>query len=130
MRRRILIAFLLDTWVWIDYWNEAGSRAKEYIESDNDLVISMITLDEVSQRFAPQGKTMVDARVNEMLNYCTLIPISREIATLAGMLRHNEIQGGIADAIILATAKLGKHTIVTGDLHFKNLPDVVFLGSG
>ncbi|MDD1702858.1 MAG: PIN domain-containing protein [Methanoregula sp.] len=126
----IPIAYLLDTWVWIDYWNRAGSRAREYIESDTDLVISMITIAEVSQRFAPQGKTMAEARVTEMLRYCTVIPISREIATLAGMLRHTEIEGGIADAIILATAQLGKYTVVTGDLHFRDLPGVVFLGSG
>jgi len=126
----IPIAYLLDTWVWIDYWNRAGSPAQDFIESDKELAISMITVAEVSQRFAPQGRSMVDARINEMLHYCTLIPISREIAMLAGMLRHTEIEGGIADAIILATAQLGKHTIVTGDLHFRDLPGVVFLGSG
>jgi len=125
----IPIAFLLDSWVWIDYWNKPESRAKEFIESRNDLVISTITIAEVSQRYAPQGKAMIDARINEMLNYCTLIPISREIATLAGMLRNKEIHGGIADAIILATARLANHTIVTGDRHFKDLPDVVFLKS-
>ena len=49
-------------------------------------------------------------------------------SSLAGMLRHKEIQGGIADAIILATARIGHHTIVTGDQHIQNLPDVVFIG--
>jgi predicted nucleic acid-binding protein len=123
----IPIAYLLDTWAWIDYWNHPESPAKDFIESGNNLVISTITIAEVSQRYASQGKAMVEDRVDEMLNYCTLIPISREIATMAGMLRHKEIEGGIADAIILATAKQGSHTVVTGDKHFMNLPDVVFL---
>jgi predicted nucleic acid-binding protein len=54
--------------------------------------------------------------------------MSFDPSRLAGMLRHKEIQGGIADAIILATARIGYHTIVTGDQHFQNLPDVVFIG--
>jgi len=35
--------------------------------------------------------------------------------------------GGIADAIILATARRGNHTIVTGDRHLKDLTGVVFI---
>jgi len=37
-------------------------------------------------------------------------------------------KGEKADAIILATARIGHHTIVTGDQHFNDLPDVVFIG--
>ena len=122
-----LIAYLLDSWAWIDYWNSPESRAKEIIESAHDLVVSTITVAEVSQRYAPQGAAMVEARIDEMLKRCTLIPVDRKIATLAGMLRHREISGGIADAIILATARIGAHSVVTGDRHFKDLPDVIFL---
>jgi len=57
-----------------------------------------------------------------------MIPVDRKVATLAGMLRDMDIQGGITDPIILATARIGHHTIVTMDQHFRNLPDVVFIG--
>ncbi len=45
-----------------------------------------------------------------------------------GMIRNREIHGGIADAIILATAKIHNLTIVTGDQHSRNLAGVVFIG--
>lgn len=122
------IAYLLDTWAWIDYWNRIDSPARAYIESDCDLVISIITLAEVAQRYASQGRPLVDARIAEILSHCIMIPMTREIATLAGLLRHREIQGGIADAIILATARSGNHMIVTGDRHFREMDGVVFIG--
>jgi predicted nucleic acid-binding protein len=53
--------------------------------------------------------------------------VSRDIAVLAGGYKREGFRGGIADTIILATARIGNHTIVTGDLHFKGLSDVAFI---
>jgi predicted nucleic acid-binding protein len=127
MRRRIRIAYLVDTWVWMEYWKHPESEAKKFVEGDGDLVISAITIAEVAQHYADDGETMVEARIDDMLRRCTVIPVDRKIAKAAGLLRHREIRGGIADAIILATARLGGHTIVSGDLHFRGLLDVLFL---
>lgn len=126
-RRRIPIAYLLDTWVWIEYFEGRSGEARQYIEGCDDLCISAITLAEVSQKYASYGVEKVENRISDMLRRCPLIPVDRRIATLAGILRHREIHGGMADAIILATARLGHHTIVTGDQHFQDLPDVVLI---
>ena len=93
-----------------------------------NLCISAITIAEVSQKYSVNGEKIVESRINNMLRRSPMIPVDRKIAILAGMLRHKEIQGGIADAIILATARIGHHMIVTGDQHFQQLPDVVFIG--
>ena len=127
-RRMIPIAYLLDTWVWIAHFEGRSQEARNYIEGIENLCVSAITIAEVSQKYSGHGGNMVESRINDMLIRSPMIPIDRKIATLAGMLRHKEIQGGIADAIILATARIGHHTIVTGDQHFQNLPDVVFIG--
>jgi predicted nucleic acid-binding protein len=58
----------------------------------------------------------------------SVIPVDGEIAVAAGHLKKREV-AGIADAIILATARSGDHKIVTGDPHFNNLPDAIYLGS-
>jgi len=89
--------------------------------------MSAITIAEVTQKYSSHGEKKVQTRIDDMLRRCPMIPVDRKIATMAGMLRHREIDGGIADAIILATARIGHHTIVTGDRHFRDLPGVVFI---
>ena len=126
-RRKIPIAYLLDTWVWIEYFEGRSQEARQYIEGCEDLCISAITVAEVSQKYASYGVGKVENRIADMLRRSPLIPVDRRIATLAGMLLHREIPGGMADAIILATARLGHHVIVTGDQHFQDVPDVIFI---
>lgn len=67
-------------------------------------------------------------RINDVAARATIVPVSFEIACLAGRLRNTEIEGGIADAIILATARLTSSKIVTGDRHFRDLKNVLYLG--
>ncbi|MDP2797576.1 MAG: PIN domain-containing protein [Methanoregula sp.] len=124
----IRIAYLLDSWVWIAHFEGRSTVARHYIEGMEDLCMSAITIAEVAQKYSSHGEKTVESRINDMLRRSPMIPVDRKIATMAGMLRHKEIQGGIADAIILATARIGHHTIVTGDQHFRDLPDVVFIG--
>jgi len=65
--------------------------------------------------------------IREMGIRSLIVPVSREIAILAGGYKSEGFLGGIADSIILATARIGNHRVVTGDEHFKDLPDVVFI---
>ncbi|GAB6286551.1 MAG: hypothetical protein STSR0009_27520 [Methanoregula sp.] len=124
----IRIACLVDTGVWIEYWKYPVSDAKDSIESGDDLFISALTIAEVTQKYSGDGKKMVETRIDNMLKQCTLIPVDQKIATMAGMIRNREIHGGIADAIILATAKIHNLTIITGDQHFRDVAGVVFIG--
>jgi len=57
-----------------------------------------------------------------------VLPVTEPIAILAGELRNQGFKGGIADTIILATARSGSHMVVTGDPHFRDLADAVFPG--
>ena len=44
--------------------------------------------------------------------------------------REDAREGGIADAIIYATALRNRAKVVTGDPHFRTLPEVIFVGKG
>jgi len=70
----------------------------------------------------------VTTRTDDVAARTTIIPVTFDIARLAGQVRTTEIEGGIADAIILATARLTSSKIVTGDQHFKGLKNVLYLG--
>jgi predicted nucleic acid-binding protein len=55
------------------------------------------------------------------------VPVDLAIARAAGAVRRRMKEGGIADAIIYATARLNHAKVVTGDPHFRQFPDVIFV---
>ena len=56
--------------------------------------------------------------------------LTEDIAILAVEFKKEGFAGGIADTIILATARSGGHKVVTGDPHFKAISDAVFIKTG
>jgi predicted nucleic acid-binding protein len=128
-RRRIRIGYLIDTWVWVEYYYGHIPEIKDYIETDTpDLFTSVLTLTEMVKFLSQkEDAATVQNIIREMGIRSLIVPVSREIAILAGGYKSEGFLGGIADTIILATARIGNHRIVTGDEHFKDLPDVVFI---
>ena len=128
-RRRIRIGYVIDTWTWVEYYSGRISDVREYIENDNnDLFTSVLTLTEMIKFLGQiQDVHAVESVVHDIGIRSLVVPVSRDIAVLAGGYQREGFRGGIADTIILATARIGNHTIVTGDLHFAGLPDVAFI---
>jgi predicted nucleic acid-binding protein len=126
----IPIGYVIDTWVWVEYYFGMILPVKEYIENNNiDLFTSVITLTEMI-KFLHQKEedpAIIQKVVHEIGIRSLIVPISEEIAILAGDYRRDGFFGGIADTLILATARSGNHKVVTGDPHFKDLPDVAFI---
>lgn len=128
-RRRIPIGYLIDTWVWIEYYHGHIPEIQDYIESGTtDLFTSVLTLTEmVTFLSRTEDPGTVQNIIHEIGIRSLIVPVSREIAILAAGYRNEGFSGGIADTIILATARIGNHTIVTGDRHFQDLPDTLFI---
>lgn len=113
----------------MEYYAGRISAVQEYIENDKfDLFTSVLTLTEMIN-FLHRTKDAHTSQsvVHEIGIRSLVVPVSRDIAVLAGGYQREGFGGGIADTIILATARIGNHTVVTGDLHFKDLPDVAFI---
>jgi len=58
-----------------------------------------------------------------------LVPVDPGIARAGGAVRRSMKEGGIADAIIYATALMNQAKVLTGDAHFKELSEVIFVGA-
>jgi len=128
-RRRIRIGYVIDTWTWVEYYAGRISAVQEYIENEKfDLFTSVLTLTETIN-FLHQTESAHTSQsvVHEIGIRSLVVPVSRDIAVLAGGYKREGFRGGIADTIILATARIGNHTVVSGDLHFRGLPDVAFI---
>jgi len=129
----IPLGFVIDTWVWVEYYLGEDSRVNEYVENDSlDLFTSTITLTEIIKFLHQNHETPENIRqvVSEIGIRSLVIPVTEDIAILAGEFRNEGFSGGIADTIILATARAGGHKVVTGDPHFKALSDAVFIKTG
>ena len=127
-RRRILIGFVLDTWVWVEYWR-GNTAVRPWVEERGPLFSSTITFAETVRYCAIQG---IDTAIllhclDDIRTRSTVLPLDEALAISAGHLKNREVEG-IADAIILATARAGGHQVVTGDPHFRDVEDAVYLG--
>ncbi len=103
----------------------------EYIENESiDLFTSAITLTEMIKFLYLKKERPENIRqvVYEIGVRSLIVPVTEPVAILAGEFRSEGFKGGIADCIILATARSGGHSVVTGDAHFKGLEDAIFIG--
>ena len=121
---------LIDSWAWIEYFrgSEAGEKAREYIESENEIIISTINMAEIyrwilrfyDEKIAEKKRNFIKKRV-------IIIDVTEEIAIEAAKIKH-KLKWGLGDSIIYATAKQEKAKVLTGDPHFKGLKDVIYIG--
>src|SRR6266581_7979303 len=124
-------AVVLDTFAWIEYFNgtSAGEKVQDFLETGLVLTPAIVVAElsekhrRLNREFGPKYD-FVKARTS-------VVPLEEELARVAGELnfdRKKTVKGwGMADSIVLATARQSKSIIVTGDSHFKDLTEETIL---
>ncbi|NHV06062.1 MAG: type II toxin-antitoxin system VapC family toxin [Thaumarchaeota archaeon] len=130
--------FVIDSYAWIEYFigSKRGFSVKRYVEEE-DSATPTIVVAEISRKLmneAMAGRETATGREDKLdfIKTSTLIvDLTEEIARLAGEIaveRRKVIKGwGIADSIILATARKESARVVTGDKHFADLRNEAIL---
>ncbi len=125
------LTVLLDSWAWIEYFKGTsfGKKAQEYIENKQEIITSAINISEV-QGFLLRTKPGKEAQefIQFMVEVSFVIPVNMPIALKAAKLKY-DLKFGLADAIVLATAREHDAIVVTGDDDFKGQKDVDYIGS-
>ncbi|MBI5035744.1 type II toxin-antitoxin system VapC family toxin [Candidatus Micrarchaeota archaeon] len=118
----------LDSSVWFSYFfgESGGKQAKDIIESDEPILLSVINLIEIYSKYLLRSPLDAEEKRNFLLSRCELVGVSKDIALEASRLKAKH-QLAIADAIILATAQLNKATLITTDKDFEGLKGVRLL---
>lgn len=131
--------FVIDTYAWVEYFagSEGGRKVRSYVESRScatpTIVIAELSgklLREVrGSRETGEGRSR---KLDFVRSSTDVIPLDGDVATRAGELdieRKQSVKNwGLADSIVLATAREGGAQVVTGDRHFADLGDeVVFV---
>jgi len=122
---------LLDSWCWVEYFNgtKFGKKVAEYIDSDQQLFISVINLAEVYKTgLSRKTEKTANALVELMMSRCFIIPIEAKTALNAARTNF-ERKWGLGDSLIFESAKAHNLQLVSGDPHFKKEKSVIYLGN-
>lgn len=121
--------FIIDAYAWVEYFrgSNEGKIAKDYIEN-KICATSAVTIAELNEKYKKEGKEF-EEDFEFIISKTKIIDVNIEIALSAGGInfdnKKNIKNWGMADSIILATAKLLNAKVVTGDEHFRNLDAVM-----
>ncbi|MEK6887437.1 MAG: PIN domain-containing protein [Candidatus Aenigmatarchaeota archaeon] len=121
--------YVIDTYAWYEYFtgSDIGIRIKDFIEKGN-LITPSIVVAEIVNKFTREGKTYAEF-VQFLKLRSEIVSVDSEVAEEAGNLRTRFSKNKIsmADAIIMAVAKIRNIKIVSGDEHFRDLKNVIMI---
>ncbi len=132
---------VLDTYAWIEYFtgSSKGLRVKELLLEAEAAYTPSIVLAELARKYLREGvdEDVVRDRLHRVARLSEVVPIDVSVSLEAGKaymeLREHARKLGLGkpslnDAIVLATARIKGARVVTGDEHFKGLPETIWLG--
>lgn len=122
----------LDSFAWMEYFMGTleGEKVKRFVDDDLQLYTSPIVIAEIySKSLRTDGKA--EERKDFILKRCAVVLLDENIAVEAAKIHaENKVKTpdfGLADAIILASARSRKIKVLTGNPHFKNFDDAIML---
>ncbi len=124
--------YVIDSYAWVEYFRGGakGLSARRYIEGGR-AATAAITLAELREKYLREKWGFFQEDLNFIATRTSLVPIDRSIALLAGEINYSQKKvakdWGMADSIILATARSGSAKVITGDPHFRGLPETVLI---
>lgn len=131
-------SFVIDTYVWVEYLlgSRAGAKAKNYIEGGSGLTPSVV-LAELRKWYLREieagrrSEREMQHHFAYIESVTEIVPLDGGLALKAGetdFLMKKRIRGWpLADSVIYAAARSRAAQVVSGDLHFKGLEDVIFI---
>ena len=123
--------YVIDSFAWVEYFrgSKKGETARHCIE-EGGCATPAIVLAELSDVYEREENRHWERDLAFIASKTTIVNLGQDIAAKAGKIKNDvrrkyQTKFGLADAIILATARKLGAKVVTGDQHFKRLDDMV-----
>ena len=131
---------VIDAYAWIELLigSEKGKKVKELIENAYEVYTPSTVLAETARKFLREGTD--EKTINSWLEIITATSVITQIdsaTALEAAKCHLELakkakmskqrSPSLFDAIVQATAIINQCKILTGDEHFKNLPETIWI---
>jgi len=134
------VKIVVDSYAWIEIFlgTEKGQSASQAIQEAEQSITPEIVLAEISRKYFREGakEQLIRTRLSIISQSTELSQLDETIAVESGKAyleiseRAKKSKGknpSLFDAIILATARVNKAKVLTGDLHFRDLSETVWL---
>ncbi|HMK94553.1 MAG TPA: PIN domain-containing protein [Candidatus Limnocylindrales bacterium] len=132
---------VVDSYAWIEHFigSEKGRKVDEILQNSDEIYTPDMVLAEVARKYAREGvdERIIHTRLQQIEDASTIVGLDAELALEAAKC-YLEMEAdakkrkltlpGLFDAIILATGKSLDAKILTGDQHFRNLVETLWLG--
>ena len=130
--------YVIDAYAWIEYFraSKSGEVAKKYIESEGSATPTIV-VSEISRKLHREievGNETEEGRLKrlEFIGASSqIVDLDFEIAVEAGEIDMNMKRKvrrwGLADSIILCTARNVEGKVITGDEHFRDLEETIMI---
>lgn len=125
--------FIIDAYAWIEYFRGStiGVKVKNLVEnSENKIITHFFTLAELASSYAREGLNFeVEEKLLLSLSsiYHPDISFAVEAGKLHAELRRERKHIGLADTMVLLTARKLGGKVVTGDEDFRGIKEVVMI---
>jgi predicted nucleic acid-binding protein len=136
------LILIVDSFAWIEFL--AGTSLEPAVRQElsaADVVVTPdLVLAEVARKLARDGisRPIAARKLGDISTLSQVTPIGLEIALGVPdadeeLRRRAKSRGierpGLADAVVLSTTRVRKGKVLTGDGHFRGLPETIWLGS-
>ncbi len=132
---------VVDAYAWVEIFvgSGKGGWARETLVGADEAFTPDVVMAEVARKYAREGMEdhVVVGRLKTIVEASEIATINLDVAVESakcymGLLEKAEREGlrtpSLFDAIILATARVLKAKVLTGDEHLKGLPETEWIG--
>jgi predicted nucleic acid-binding protein len=130
---------VIDSYAWIEHFigSTKGRKVDEFLENAEEVFTPDTVLAEIARKYMREGvdSKTVQQRLDEISEASTIISLDAKLAATAAK-SYLEIEANakksklncpsLFDAIVLAVGRTMMGKILTGDQHFKNLPETIW----
>lgn len=127
--------YVIDSYTWLEYFmgTAAGEKAKTIIDSSEDEKLTPTTC--MAEIYAKVLRSEGQEKAEEQRAFIkfrsAVVSLTEEIAVEAAKIdvenKQKAAGWGLADSIVLGTARKKKAKVLTGDKHFLNMPETIFI---
>jgi predicted nucleic acid-binding protein len=132
---------VIDTYAWIEIFigSKSGEKAKEILQKAEETYTPDVVIAEIARKYLREGmkeQTILE-RLTTIEETSEIIPIDKNIAfesakcylELTEKTKTRKLKApSLFDAIVLATARKLGAKMVTGDEHFKQINETLWIG--
>jgi len=127
--------YVIDSYAWLEYFmgTPAGERAKEIIDSSaNEKLTPTICMAEIyAKALRVEGAEKAELQRAFIKSRSAMVPLTEEVAVEAAKVdveMKGRVMGwGLADSIVLSTARRKGAKVLTGDDHFASLEETIYI---